>query len=137
MTGILIEALADIGDRQTVYQDVYDVINNDYEPTGHPHWSIRMKAGFRTFRPGSAAGPRAIFQPCNIARQVPAIDDEVRTAYDSERIDILRYEEERQKVEEAVHQCGERPSRFLEGHPLALQYVIANCVGYQLIDSKH
>lgn len=130
MTGIPIEALADIGDCQSVYQDMHDVIDNYDEPAGHPHWCIRMKAGFRTFGPGRAAGPRAIFQPRNVTCQVPAIDDEVRTANNGERIDVLRYEEERQNVEEAVHQRSQRPLRFLEGHPLALQQVIANRMGY-------
>jgi len=130
MTGIPIKALADISDRQAVYQYVHDVIDNDNEPAGHPRRRVRMKPGFRTFGPGRTAGPRAIFQPRNVARKVPAIDDEVRTANNGERIDVLRYEEKRQKVEEAVHQCSQRPLRFLEGHPLALQQVIANRMGY-------
>ena len=128
MTAARIESLTDISDRQAVYQYVHDVVDNDNEPAGHPGRRVRMKPGFRTFGPGCAARPRPIFQPCDMARQAPAIDDEMRTAYDSKRIDVLRYEEKRQKVKDAVHQRGERPFRLLEGHPLALKQVIANRV---------
>ena len=128
MTGIPIETLADISDCQAVYQYVHDVVDNDNEPAGHPGRRVRMKPGFRTFGPGCTARPRPIFQPRDMARQVPAIDDEMRAAYDSKRVDVLRYEEKRQKVKDAVHQCGERPFRLLEGHPLALKQVIANRV---------
>jgi hypothetical protein len=137
MIAILIKALADICDRKAIYQYVHYIIDNDNEPAGHPHWRVRMKTGFRTFGPGRTAWPRPIFQPCNMTRQVPAINDEMRTAYDSERVDVLRYEKKRHKVEEAVHQRGERPLRFLVGHPLALKQVVANRVSNQLIDSKH
>jgi len=129
MIGILIEALADISDRQAIYQYVHYIIDNDNEPAGHPRWRVRMKPGFRTFGPGRAAWPWPILQPCNMTRQVPAINDEMRAAYDSEGIDVLRYEKKGHKVEEAVYQCGERPLRLLHGHPLALQQVIANRVG--------
>ena len=114
MTGIPIKALADISDRQAVYQYVHDVIDNDNEPAGHPGWRIRVKPGFRTFGPGRAAGPRSILQPRNVACQVPSIDDEVRTGNNSERVEVLRYEEKWQNVDETVHQCGGRPFRFLE-----------------------
>ncbi len=56
---------------------------------------IRMKPGFRTFGPGRAAWPWPVFQPCNMTRQVPAVDNEMRTAYDSKRVDVLCYEEKR------------------------------------------
>jgi len=130
MTAIGMKPLADIIDCDAVYQDVHDIIDNDNEPAGQPGSRVRMKAGFGTFGPGRAAWPWPIFQPCNMTRQVPAINDEVRTAYDGERVDILRYEEKRQDVKGAVHERGERPFCFLEGHPLALQQVIANGVGY-------
>ncbi len=130
MTDTVIESLAHISDRQTVYQYVHDIVDNDDEPAGHPCRRVRMKPGFRTFGPRRAAWPRPIFQPCDMARQLPAIDDEMRTANDSERIGVLRYEEERQKVKDTVHQCGERPFCLFDGHPLALQQVIANGVSY-------
>ena len=129
-TATLIESLADIGNRQAVYQYVHDVVDNDDQPAGHPGRRIWMKPGFRTFGPGSAAWPRPILQPCDMAREVPAINDEMRTANDSERIHVLRYEEKRQKVEDAMDQRRERPLRFFEGHPLALKQVVANCVSY-------
>ncbi len=129
MTGILIEALADIRNRDAVYQDVHEIVDDDDEPAGHPHWRIRMKPGFGTFGPGRAAWPWPIFQPCNMTRQVPAINDEMRSAYDSKRVDILRDEKKRQDVKGAVHERGERAFCFLESHPLALQQVIANGVG--------
>jgi hypothetical protein len=128
MTGLPIEALADIRNRDAVYQDVHEIIDDDNEPAGQPRWCVRMKPGFGTFGPGRAAWPWAIFQPCNMTRQVPAINDEMRTAHDSKRVDILSYEKKRQDVKGAVHERGERPFRFLEGHPLALQQVIANGV---------
>ena len=128
MTGFPIEALADIKNRDAVYQDVHDIIDDDNEPAGHPRRCVRMKPGFGTFGPGRAARPRPVFQPCNMTRQVPAINDEVRTAYDSKRVDILSYEEKRQDVKGAMHERGERPFCFLESHPLALQQVVANCV---------
>jgi hypothetical protein len=106
MTGIPTRALADIGDRQAVYQDVHEIIDDDDEPAGHPHWRVRMKTGFGTFGPGRAAWPWPIFQPCNMTRQVPAINDEMRTAYDSKRVDILRDEKKRQDVKGAVHERG-------------------------------
>lgn len=130
MTGTLIERLADISDRQAVYQYVHDIVDNDDEPAGHPCRRVRMKPGFRTFGPGRAARPRPIFQPCDIACEVPAIDDEMRTTDDSKRIDVLRYEEKWQKVKDAMHHCGERPLRLLDGHPLTLKQVIANRVSY-------
>ena len=129
MTGILIEALADIRNRDAVYQDVHEIVDDDDEPAGHPHWRIRMKPGFGTFGPGRAAWPWPIFQPCNMTRPVPAINDEMRSAYDSKRVDILRDEKKRQDVKGAVHERGERAFCFLESHPLALQQVIANGVG--------
>jgi len=129
MTSIPMEALTDISDRETVYQDVHDVIDDDDEPTGQPWRCVRMIPGLRTFGPGRAARPRTILQPCNMTRQVPAIDNEMCPTNNRERVDILRNEEEWQKVEKAVDQCGERPLRFLDGHPLALQQVIANRVG--------
>ena len=129
MTGIPIKALADISDRQAVYQDVHDIIDDDNEPAGQPRWCVRMKPGFGTFGPGRAAWPWPIFQPCNMTREVPAINDEMRTGYDSKRVDILSYEKKRQNVKGAVHERGERAFCFLEGHPLALQQVITNGVG--------
>jgi len=128
VTAARVESLTDIRDRQAVYQYVHDVVDNDDEPAGQPGSRVRMKSGFRTFGPWRAARPRPVFQPCDIARQVPAIDDEMCTADDRERVDILRYEEKRQNVKGTVHQCGERALRLLEGHPLALQQVIANGV---------
>ncbi len=128
MTAARIESLTDISDRQAVYQYVHNIVDNDDEPASQPGRRVRMKTGFRTFGPGRAARPRPIFQPCDIARQVPAIDDEMCTADDRERVDILRYEEKWQNVKDAMHQCGERPLRLLERHPLALQHVIANGV---------
>ena len=130
MTGFPIKALAYIRNRDAVYQDVHDIIDDDNEPAGQPGGRVRMKAGLRTFGPGCAARPRPIFQPCNMTRQGPAINDEMRTAYDRKRVDILSYEKKRQDVKGAVHERGERPFCFLEGHPLALQQVIANGVGY-------
>ena len=136
-TVTLNESLAQVGYRQAVYQYVHDVIDDDDQPGGHPGRRVRMKAGFRTLGPRSAAGPGAILQPCDVACEVPAIDDEMCTAYDSERSDVLRDEEKRQQVKGAMHQRRERPLRLLQSHPLALQQVIANRVSYQLIDSKH
>jgi hypothetical protein len=107
MTATGMEPLADISDCDAVYQYVHDVIDDDNEPAGQPRWCVRMKSGFRTFGPGRAAWPGPILQPRNMARQVPAIDNEMRTTYDSERVDVLRYEEKRQKVEEAMHERGE------------------------------
>jgi len=130
MTAARIESLTDISDRQAVYQYVHNIVDNDDEPASQPGSRVRMKSSFRTFGPGRAARPRPVFQPCDIARQVPAIDDEMCTADDRERVDILRYEEKRQNVEGTVHQCGERPLRLLECHPLALQQVIANSMSY-------
>ena len=122
--------LTDVRDCQAVYQDVHDVVDNKDEPTGHPGGCVRVKSGFRTFVPGRAAGPRPIFQPCDVTREVPAIDNEMRATDDGERIGVLCYEEKRQKVKDAVHQRSERPFRLLECHPLALQHVIANCMSY-------
>ena len=129
-TVTLIESLAQVGYRQAVYQYVHDVIDDDDQPGGHPGRRVRMKAGFRTLGPGSTTRPGTVLHPCDVARKVPAIDDEMRTAYDSERIDVLRDEEERQKVKNAMHQCRKRSFRLLQGHPLALQQVIANRVCY-------
>jgi hypothetical protein len=128
VTAIRIESLTDISDCEAIYQYVHNIVDNDDEPAGQPGSRVRMKTGFRTFRPRRAARPRPVFQPCDIARQVPAIDDEMCTAYDRERVDILRYEEKRQNVKGAMHQCGERPLRLFDSHPLALQQVIANGV---------
>ncbi len=107
MTGIPTRALADISDRQAVYQDVHEIIDDDDEPAGHPHWRVRMKTGFGTFGPGRAAWPWPIFQPCDMTRQVPTINDEMRSAYDGKRVDILSYEKKRQDVKGAVHERGE------------------------------
>lgn len=87
--------LADISDCDAVYQYVHEIIDNDDEPAGQPRWCVRMKPGFRTFGPGRAARPWPVFQPCNMTRQVPAVDNEMRTAYDSKRVDVLCYEEKR------------------------------------------
>ena len=130
MTATGMKPLAEIIDRDAVYQDVHDIVDNDNEPASHPRRRVRMKAGFRAFGPWRAARPWPIFQPCNMTRQVPAINDEVRTAYDGERVDILSYEKKRQDVKCAVHECCERLFCFFEGHPLALQQVIANGVSY-------
>ena len=69
-----------VGYRQAVDQDMHDVVDNDDQPGRHPGWRVGMKPGGRTFGPGSAARPRPIFHPRNVARQVPAIDNEVRAA---------------------------------------------------------
>ena len=95
--------LADIGDRESVDQDVHDIVDDDDEPGGHPGRRVRMKPGFRTFGPGRASRPWPVFQPRDMPRQVPTINDEMRTAYDSERIGILCYEEKRQKVKDAMY----------------------------------
>lgn len=124
----LSEILADISDRQAVYQYVHEVVDNDDEPTGQLCRRVRMKPGLRTLGPRRATRPRPVFQPCDMARQVPAINDEMRTADGSEGIDVLRYEKKRQRVKGKVEQCGERLFRLLGGHPLALQQVIANRV---------
>ena len=124
----LSEVLADISDRQAVYQYVHEVVDNDDEPTGQPRWRVRMKTGLRTLGPRCATRPRPVFQPCDMARQVPAINDEMCTPDDSEGIDVLRYEKKRQEVKGTVDQCGERLFRLLGGHPLALQQVITNRV---------
>ena len=87
--------LANIGDREAVDQYVHDIVDDDDEPGGHPRWRVRMKPGFRTFGPGCASRPWPIFQPCDVPRQVPAVNDEMRTTYDSERIGVLRYEKKR------------------------------------------
>lgn len=129
MTGIPARALADISDRQAVYQDVHDIIDDDNEPAGQPRWCVRMKPGLGTFGPGRAAWPRPIFQPCNMTREVPAINDEMRTGNDRKRVDILSYEKKRQDVKGAVHERRERAFCFFESHPLALQQVISNGVG--------
>ena len=107
MTTTEMKRLADIGDRDAVNQYVHDVIDNDNEPASQPRRCVRVKPRFRAFGPGRAARPGTILQPGNMARQVPAIDDEMRATYDSERIDVLRYEEKWQKVEETMHECGE------------------------------
>ena len=104
MTGFPIEALADIKNRDAVYQDVHDIIDDDNEPPGQPHWCVRTKPGFGTFGPGCAAWPWPIFQPCDMTRQVPAINDEMGSANDGKRQWVLRQEKKRDQVEQAVHQ---------------------------------
>jgi len=128
MTGFPIEALADIKNRDAVYQDVHNIIDDDNEPAGQPHWCVRTKPGFGAFGPGCATGPWPIFQPCDMTRQVPAINDKMGSAYDSKCVDILSNEKKWQDVKGAMHERGERPFCFLESHPLALQQVVANCV---------
>ena len=95
MTGFPIKALAYIRNRDAVYQDVHDIVDDDNEPAGQPGSRVRMKPGFGTFGPGCAAWPWPVFQPCNMTRQLPAINDEMRTAYNPERIDVLSYEKKR------------------------------------------
>jgi len=124
----LSKMLADISDREAVYQYVHEVVDNDDEPTSQPRWRVRMKACLRTLGPRCATRPRPVFQPCDMARQVPAINDEMCTPDDSEGIDVLRYEKKRQEVKGTVDQCGERLFRLLGGHPLALQQVITDRV---------
>lgn len=134
MSRVLIAAradpLADIGYRQAIDQYVQDVVDNDDQPAGQPHRRVRVKPGSRTLGPGGAARPGPVLQPCDIPRQVPAINDEMRAADDGERSGILGDEEKRQKVKDTVHQRGDRALRFLDGHPLALQQVVANRVRY-------
>ena len=122
------KSLADISDRQAVDQNVQYVVDNDDQPASQPGLRVRMKTGLRTFGPGSTARPRPVLQPRDIARQVPSINDEMRAAYRGERIWILGYEEKRKQIKDAMHQRSDRPLRFLDGHPLALQQVVANCV---------
>lgn len=121
MTETPIRLLADISDRDAVYQDVHEIIDDDHEPAGQPYRRIRMKPGPGALGPGGAARPWSIFQPGNVTRQVPAINDEMCAAYDSKRVDILSYKKKRQDVKRAMHECGKRALCFLERHPLALQ----------------
>ena len=81
--------------------------------------------------------PRPVLQPRHVSRQVPAVDDEMRAADNRERKWILRNEQERNEINERMHERRQRTLRLLHGHPLALQQVVAYRMGYELIDGKH
>ena len=127
----------DIADCESVDQDVYEVVDDDNQPARDPGRCIRIESRRRTFRPWSTARPWSILDPRDVAGQVPAIDDEVRAADDRERQRVLCNEKKRQDVEDAMHGSRQRTFRFLAGHPLTLQQVVAYPVSHQLVDRKH
>lgn len=128
---------ADIGDGKRVDDDVHEIVDDDDEPRGNPRRGFGVKPGRLALRPGTTARPWSILQPCNLTRKVPAIDDEMRSADHNNGQGVLRNKQKREHVESTVHKCSQRALCFLASHPLALQQVIANPVGYKLIDSEH
>ena len=88
-----------------------------------------MKPGLPAFAPRRTSGPRAILGPGDVARKMPAIDDEMGARDNCERIGILCQEKKRQDVRQAMYEGRQRAFRFFRCHPFALQYVIADCVG--------
>jgi hypothetical protein len=60
---------------------------------------------------------------------MPAIDDEMGTRDNYERIWILCQEKKWQGVRQAMYEGRQRAFRFFRRHPFALQYVVADCVG--------
>ena len=128
---------ADIRDRESVDQDMDEVVDDDDQPARDPGGSVRIKAGRRTFRPWPTARPWTILDPGYVAGQVPAIDDEVCAADNRERQRVLRNEKKRQDIEDAMYGGCQRTLRLLTSHPLALQQVVAYPVSHQLVDRKH
>ena len=127
----------DIGNRQAVDQDMHQVVDNDDQPARDPGRRIRIEPGRFAFGPGSAAGPGSILKPGNMPSKVPAIDDKMRASDHGERQRVLRDEQKREHVKNGMYECGKRTFRFLFGHPLALQQVVAHAVRNKLIDRKH
>ena len=127
MTG---ERSAYVGNCQAIYRDVKDVIDDDDQPTSEPWRGVRWKTGLAALGPGHAARPWPILQPCNVASQLPAIDDEMCAADDGESERILRDKEEWQQIKSAMYQGSERPLRFLFRPPVTLQQVITDGVRY-------
>lgn len=126
-----------ISNRQAIDHYMQDIVDNDDQPPGKPGRRVGPETCFTAFGPGCAPRPGPVLEPGNIARQVPAIDNEVRATNDGERIRVLRNQEERQQIEAAVDKGGKRASCLLARHPLALQQVVADRVGKELICSKH
>ena len=87
-----------------------------------------MEAGLAALGPGCAAGPWTILDPCDVASQVPAINDEMSAANEGQSIGVLRNKEEWQQIKSTMHERGERALGFLLRHPLTLQQVIADSV---------
>ena len=127
----------DIPDCEPVNQDMYEVVDDDNQPACDPGRCVRIESRLRTFRPRPPTGPWTILDPREVTGQVPTIDDKVRAADNCERQWVLRNEKKRQDVEDAMHGCCQRTLRFLAGHPLTLQKVVAYPVSYQLVDRKH
>lgn len=89
-----------------------------------------MKSGRFALRPRTTPRPGPVFQPRDVPRQVPAIDDEVGAANYRERGGVLCNEQKRYQVEKAMYQRRQRALGLLDGHPFALQQIIAYGVGY-------
>lgn len=85
-----------------------------------------MEAGLAAFRPGRATRPGSIFEPRDVASQVPAINDEMRAANDGQSVSVLRNKEEWQQIKSTMYERGERAPGFLLRHPLTLQQVVAD-----------
>ena len=119
-----------VRNRQAVNQNVHDVVYDYDEPCCHPGRRVRTEACRPAFGPGRTAGPWPVLQPRDVARELPAIDDEMSSAYYRECGGILRNEQEGNQVEETVHQRRPGTLRLLDGHPFTLQYVIAYGVSY-------
>lgn len=127
----------DIGDRKAVDHDVHDVVDDYDEPCRQPRRRILVKSGLSALVPGRTAGPRSILDPRDVSRQVPAINDEMGATDHSERGGILRDKQKRQEIEQAMYQRWQRTFSFLNSHPLALQYIVADGVGNYLINGEH
>ena len=120
----------DIRDRKTIDHYVDDVVDDDDQPCRHPRRRIWTKPGFPALMPWSAARPWSILEPRHVTSEVPAIDNEMRAADNRKRQRILRDEQERDEVNDSMNKRRQRSLRLLDGHPFALQYVIAYRVGY-------
>jgi len=123
-----VERSAYAGNCQAVYGDVKNVIDDDDQPTSEPWRGLRWKTGFAAFGPGRTAWPRPIFQPCNVAGQLPAINEEMCAADDGKSDRILCDKEKWQQIKSAMYQGSERPLYFLFRHPVTLQQVITDGV---------
>ncbi len=120
----------EIRDREAVDQDVHQVVDDDNQPARSPGRRIRVVARRLAFRPRFAAWPRPVLDPRHVTREMPAIDDEVRTEDHRERRRVERNEEKRKQVKDTVHERRERASGFLAGHPLTLQKVVTYPVSH-------
>lgn len=119
-----------IRDRKTIDQYVHQVVNNDDQPAGSPFRRVRVVSRRLAFRPRPAARPWPVLYPRNVAREVPAIDHEVRSADHRERRRVERNKEKRNKVKNAVHERRERAPSLLACHPLTLQQVVTYPVSH-------